>query len=207
MTNRQRALQPWWDWSQTGQTADSTDLPLWCEDGDSEPDNLFWVLLFLYLSEALISKLDEVKNNQHTTQFDVKIGAGMDIAIHGENGQSDSTNQTKHESNFPTLSNQPESNSWRIPFIPWKWRSYILLEDPTCHSVLPHEYGWQLETTWWQRWEFSKFYSAVCNCTTKFLVSKIVKIPATTVVWSWIAMSTHENRGPRGWRRGLAWAS
>ena len=105
MTNRQRALQPWWDWSQTGQTADSTDLPLWCEDGDSEPDNLFWVLLFLYLSEALISKLDEVKNNQHTTQFDVKIGAGMDIAIHGENGQSDSTNQTKHESNFPTLSN------------------------------------------------------------------------------------------------------
>ena len=39
------------------------------------------------VSEALINKLDEVKQNQQMTQFDVKIGAGMDIAIHGENGE------------------------------------------------------------------------------------------------------------------------
>ena len=40
------------------------------------------------VSEALINKLDEVKQHQQMTQFDVKIGAGMDIAIHGENGKS-----------------------------------------------------------------------------------------------------------------------
>ena len=62
------------------------------EDAEIELDHY---LLFLNLSEALISKLDEVKHHQHTTQFDVKIGAGMDIAIHGENGQSDSPNQSK----------------------------------------------------------------------------------------------------------------
>ena len=39
------------------------------------------------VSEALINKLDEVKQQQQMTQFDVKIGAGMDIAIHGENGE------------------------------------------------------------------------------------------------------------------------
>ena len=40
------------------------------------------------VSEALINKLDEVKQQQQQmTQFDVKIGAGMDIAIHGENGE------------------------------------------------------------------------------------------------------------------------
>ena len=39
------------------------------------------------VSEALINKLDEVKQHQQMTQFDVKIGAGMDIAIHGENGK------------------------------------------------------------------------------------------------------------------------
>ena len=40
------------------------------------------------VSEALINKLDEAKQQQQQmTQFDVKIGAGMDIAIHGENGE------------------------------------------------------------------------------------------------------------------------
>ena len=42
------------------------------------------------VSEALINKLDEAKQlqqQQQMTQFDVKIGAGMDIAIHGENGE------------------------------------------------------------------------------------------------------------------------
>lgn len=41
------------------------------------------------IAETLLSKMDkeQASRQPNTTQFDVKIGDGMDIAIHGENGE------------------------------------------------------------------------------------------------------------------------